>query len=1610
MSAQPPCVWLSTTFAGSGIASFANDQGTAASFKNPAGVAAHDLGVVFVADFSSNRIRAVSPTGTVTTPAGNGTAAWADGIGTAVCFDGPRGVATYPGSVFIFIADTYNNRIRVLTPSGVTTTLAGSSGIGGADGLGSSASFYGPYGLTVDSTGLIYVADAANNRVRKVTPQGYVTTLASTLYPTGVAVDGVGNIYVASTGKRVNLIFPNGTVSIFAGNGGLKNWADGQGTSAAFYSPNHLSIAPNGNVFVADTFNHRIRMITPLGLVTTISGSTSGFLNEYGTASRFSQPIGISVSSNYTVYVGDNQNSRIRALTCELCPAFFECTSGAPKRCAAGSLCPYGSFYEVDCPAGSFCPDQTFSTLCPAGSFCPARSVSPQLCPPGSYTSVSGRSACILCGPGLLSPNAGSTLCDDFCPIGTYRARPGGANDSSCTLCPPGTFGEAEGATSCTPCPVGSAGGTAAGANSSATCTPCSPGSFSASLTGAAVCSACLPGTFAAAGASACTSCPSGRFSGGGGSACLPCPLGSATSAAGSTSCTNCSAGFYADASGAPQCTPCPRGRYSNAQAQASSGSCSLCAAGTYNPFSGQTSGGCISCSPGRYSGSAGAGDAALCSPCAPGSTAPTSGSTLCTVCQPGTYASVDATSCLSCPIGMRGASAGGTSLTSACAACAAGSFAPTSGSTSCTSCSAGSYADAPGSSSCILCPSGTFSDFSSSASLAACQPCPGGTFNPSQGQTSSGCISCPPGTASFASGASALSQCSPCGAGTFASLAGSSNCSISPAGSFSAPPPGGATGATAPTQCPLGTFSGILGAVSVTQCTACPAGKTTASAGAMQDTQCLALPFSCPPGQQPRLASASTLADCAPLTCPAPLRPSAFVGYASDAQALPQSLSCLGCASGTLGSVPACAPCDSASFCPGFTSRPLYNFSADAAGGGAPRALAQGSGTPTSPFLACPVLVSLTKSASPTTLASAATSTIFFGVPLPTTSSQSLLAWVVIFFWLAILSMLIAFSRTSENATGFAALPLRALKAVDLFSMAHKVEDRSSPIKEATPLGGLFSLMGLTTLLTYASYMVATWLQDNTLVQKSLATMGPSVWGELAALPWVTPTSSPLQGSIALRLTIDGNPGACAAPLSMATAGLDGGAFVLKSTPDCGGSGIAQHTLTCPSCRFTSDTSVSLVFDYSCQSMLLEALGSSPAYPGPLSLSIQSAPAARTAAPKAGALLTSLTWQLSPVLSVLWDNVTAANSAIGWYLADSKLTLAPPLIPPAVNDSLSILPTASSVTVTFALALSSTYSSTLLTQRVPVTQLLANIVGLSGLLAIFGIAFGSFEDYCSRKRVRGAKHTPLGSRAGGSEGAAGESGPQQAAVFAVDNPLRPGSISSHQRALSTQGSLTGDLQAQMQQEAEAALRVSPQNGAAEGLRKRGAAVLATAAATAAAAAATRTASAPILSTTDPLIDLEAEACAGQLLAKCVNCLPPGWGWEESGEGGVVYTDHCGRAASDPRSSKAEFVAAVALAVHEGGFSLAQWREEALEHHRLRSSRLSSSSGVGSDEAAMPPSSTPPSSVAPLNGGVNAWIRVTAGKDCWFLSEADRSATWSLPPGGVVVGEEFEEA
>jgi prepilin-type processing-associated H-X9-DG protein len=260
-----------STLAGSG-SGFADGSGTSASFNYPTGVALDGAGNVYVADSNNNRIRKVSPSGVVSTLAGSGNYAFADGSGTSASFRNPQGVAL-DGAGNVFVADFSNNRIRKVSPSGVVSTLAGSASgnWGFADGSGTSASFNYPTGVALDGAGNVYVADFSNNRIRKVSPSGVVSTLtgsgnyafadgsgtsASFNYPFGVALDGAGNVYVADQyTHRIRKISPLGVVSTLAGSGNGE-FADGTGASASFWYPTGVALDGAGNVFVADFSNN----------------------------------------------------------------------------------------------------------------------------------------------------------------------------------------------------------------------------------------------------------------------------------------------------------------------------------------------------------------------------------------------------------------------------------------------------------------------------------------------------------------------------------------------------------------------------------------------------------------------------------------------------------------------------------------------------------------------------------------------------------------------------------------------------------------------------------------------------------------------------------------------------------------------------------------------------------------------------------------------------------------------------------------------------------------------------------------------------------------------------------------------------------------------------------------------------------------------------------------------------------------------------------------------------------------------------------------------------------------------------------------------------------
>lgn len=331
-----------TTLAGnSGTGGSVDGTGNAARFTWPHGVAVDGSGNVYIADSGNHTIRKVTPTGEATTLAGSpGTSGSSDGqgssngIGSAAQFFSPRGVAV-DGSANVYVADTYNHTIRKVTPSGVVTTLAGSPRVSGtAEGTGSSARFTSPQGVAVDANGNIYVADTNNHVIREVTPNGVVTTLAGSPKASGtadgtgsaaqftqlqgVAVDGSGNLYVADINNHtIRKVAPSGVVTTLAGSPGVSGTADGTGSSAQFFLPQGVAVDGNGNVYVADTNNHTIRKVTPVGVVTTLAGSprVSGTADGTGSAAQFSSPQGVAVDGSGNVYVADTANHTIRKVT-----------------------------------------------------------------------------------------------------------------------------------------------------------------------------------------------------------------------------------------------------------------------------------------------------------------------------------------------------------------------------------------------------------------------------------------------------------------------------------------------------------------------------------------------------------------------------------------------------------------------------------------------------------------------------------------------------------------------------------------------------------------------------------------------------------------------------------------------------------------------------------------------------------------------------------------------------------------------------------------------------------------------------------------------------------------------------------------------------------------------------------------------------------------------------------------------------------------------------------------------------------------------------------------------------------------------------------------------
>jgi serine/threonine protein kinase, bacterial len=318
------------TLAGNGTPGLANGKGVSASFSNPMGIAVDSGGNIYVADSRNNIIRKINPDGMVTTLAGSGVAGSADGRGNSTSFFFPTALAA-DAAGNVYVADTHNSLIRKITPDGVVTTLAGRLPANPVYKKNDTTRFDNPYGIVVDKKGNLFVCDWDKDVIKKISLAGKVTvfagsgergskdgigTKASFYLPEGIVIDSKDNLYITDTyNNMIRKISPDGVVTTLAGKN-AKGSADGKGTAASFNHPNGITIDKNGNIYVADVGNNKIRKVTPDGVVSTFAGSKiHGSSNGDIAAASFYRPYGITIDKSGNLYIADYQNNLIRKIS-----------------------------------------------------------------------------------------------------------------------------------------------------------------------------------------------------------------------------------------------------------------------------------------------------------------------------------------------------------------------------------------------------------------------------------------------------------------------------------------------------------------------------------------------------------------------------------------------------------------------------------------------------------------------------------------------------------------------------------------------------------------------------------------------------------------------------------------------------------------------------------------------------------------------------------------------------------------------------------------------------------------------------------------------------------------------------------------------------------------------------------------------------------------------------------------------------------------------------------------------------------------------------------------------------------------------------------------------
>ncbi len=312
-----------STFAGTSQG-FLNGRRETAQFYYPYGLAFDAAGSCYVADGFNNCIRKISPSGEVSTFVG-GSVGSSDGQGSQAQFNAPHNIA-FDSQGNLFVTDTENNSIRKVTPGGVVSTIAGGT-MGFVDGSGTSARFTFPSGIAIDKKENIFVSDIQNHAIRMIAPTGEVSTFAGGSQgdtdgvggqaqfntPGGLAFDGQGNLFVADVGNnRIREITADRVVTTFAGS--TKGFTNGTTKEAKFASPTDIAFDSAGRVLVADTANNCVRRVGLDGSVTTLAGGSYGKIDGLGSLAKFCYPENLAFDSSGCLYVSDTENSLIRMI------------------------------------------------------------------------------------------------------------------------------------------------------------------------------------------------------------------------------------------------------------------------------------------------------------------------------------------------------------------------------------------------------------------------------------------------------------------------------------------------------------------------------------------------------------------------------------------------------------------------------------------------------------------------------------------------------------------------------------------------------------------------------------------------------------------------------------------------------------------------------------------------------------------------------------------------------------------------------------------------------------------------------------------------------------------------------------------------------------------------------------------------------------------------------------------------------------------------------------------------------------------------------------------------------------------------------------------------